>query len=115
MSGKGHQSAERIPIFSLCKKDLPHFISKLTWIPRNGAKIQIWDDSILGDQPLNGANDLEKIKAWLKTNNCSTLWDISSWKSDDNEAWENWNLGDYPIELQEEALKCWISFRGNRP
>ena len=93
------------PIFSLCKKALPHFTSKLTWIPGNGAKIHIWDDSILGDQRLNGVNELENIKAWLNANNCSTLWDISSWKNDDNEAWERWNLGDYPNELKEEALK----------
>ena len=50
------------PIFSLCKKAIPHFISKLTWIPGNGEKIHIWDDSILGDQPLNGVSDLGKLK-----------------------------------------------------
>ena len=103
------------PIFSLCKKALPHYISKLTWIPGNGAKIQIWDDSILGDQPLNGVNDLENIKAWLNANNRSTLWGISSWKSDDNESWESWNLGDYPNELQEEALKLLDLLQGKLP
>ena len=91
------------PIFSLCKRALPHFTSKLTWIPGNGAKIQIWEDSILGEQPLNGVKELENIKAWLNANNCSTLWDISSWENDDKEAWASWNLGDYPDELKEEA------------
>ena len=103
------------PIFSLCKKALPHFTSKLTWIPGNGAKIQIWNDSILGDQPLHGVHDLENIKAWLKANKCSTLWDISSWKNDENEALDQWNLGDYPIELQEEALNLLDHLQGKSP
>ena len=68
------------PIFSLCKKAIPHLISKLTWIPGNGEKIHIWDDSILGDQPLNEVSDLGEIKEWLTANNRCTLWDISSWK-----------------------------------
>ena len=36
-------------IFSLCKRTLPYFTPKLTWIPRNGTKIRIWEDSILRD------------------------------------------------------------------
>ena len=77
------------PIFSLCKRALPHFISKLTWIPGNGAKIKIWKDSILGDQPLNELNNLGNIKAWLMAKNYSTLWDISAWNNDDKESWES--------------------------
>ena len=93
------------PIFSLCKRALPYFISKLMWIPGNGEKIRIWEDSILGDHPLNELNDLENIKAWLLAKNCSTLWDISSWNNNDKESWEIWNLGYYPDELKEEASK----------
>ena len=51
------------PIFPLCKKALPFFTAKLTWIPGNGANIKIWDDSILGDQPLNCLNELRNIRA----------------------------------------------------
>ena len=103
------------PIFSLCKKALPHFTSKLTWILGNEAKIKIWEDSILGDQPLNGLNELGNIKAWLLANNCSTLWDISSWENDDKESWVSWNLGDYPDELKEEALKLLDLLQGKSP
>ena len=74
------------PIFSLCKRALPHFTSKLTWILGNGAKIKIWEDSILGDQPLNELNDLGNIKAWLMAKNYSTLWNISAWNNDDKES-----------------------------
>jgi exonuclease III len=72
------------PIFTLCKRALPYFISKLTWIPGNGAKIRIWEDSILGEQPLIWLSELRNIKDWLLSNNCRTLWDISLWRNDDN-------------------------------
>ena len=103
------------PIFSLCKRALPHFISKLTWIPGNGAKIKIWEDSILGDQPLNEFNDLGNIKTWLLANNRTTLWDISIWNNDDHESWENWNLGDYPKELKEKASALLVLLQGKSP
>ena len=103
------------PIFSLCKRALPFFTSKLTWIPGNGAKIKIWEDSILGDQPLNGLNKLRNIKAWLLANNCTTMWDISSWENNDKESWESWNLGNYSDELKEEALKLLELLQGKSP
>jgi hypothetical protein len=40
------------PIFALCQKTMPHFRPHLTWVPRNGKKINIWQDSIMGDSPL---------------------------------------------------------------
>ena len=92
------------PIFTFCKRALPYFTAKLTWIPGNGAKIKIWEDSILGDHPFNSLKELGNIKAWLLANNYSTLWDISSWGNDDKESWVSWNLGDYLDELKEEAL-----------
>ena len=103
------------PIFSLCKRALPYFTSKLTWIPGNGAKIRIWEDSILGDQPLNESIDLGNIKAWIQTKNCSTLWDISSWNNDDIDSWKRWNLGDYPSELEKEASILLDFLQGKSP
>ena len=103
MSWEAHKSAERIlDLLSLQKSpSLLHFkthVDSGKW-----GKIRIWEDSILGDQPLNWLNEPGNIKAWLLSKNCSTLWDISSWNNDDKESWESWNLGDYPDELKEEA------------
>jgi len=103
------------PIFTLCKRALPHFIPKLTWIPGNGAKIKIWEDSILGDQPLKELNDLGNIKTWLLANNRTTLWDISIWNNDDHESWEKWNLGDYPEEIKEEDSALLVLLQGKSP
>ena len=103
------------PIFSLCKRALPFFTSKLMWTPGNGEKIRIWEDLILGDQPLNDSSDLRNIKEWLHARNCSTLKDISSWSNDEEESWENWNLGDYPYELKEEAAELLDLLQGKMP
>ena len=103
------------PIFMLYKKSFPYFKAKLTWIPGNGANIKIWDDSILGNQPLNSLIELRNIQAWLTNNNCSTLWDISSWGNDDKESRVSWNLGDYPDELKEEALLLLDILQGKSP
>jgi hypothetical protein len=53
------------PIFSLCLRALVHFKEKMTWIPGNGKKINIWEDSILISMPLDQIEGLENIKSWL--------------------------------------------------
>jgi len=103
------------PIFLLCKKALPYFTAKLTWIPGNGANINIWDDSILGNQPLNSLIELRNIQAWLSANNRCTLWDISTWGNDDQNSWVSWNVGNYPEELKEEALLLMDMLQGKTP
>ena len=40
------------PIYKLCLKVLHLFQVNLHWIPGNGKKIKLWEDSIMGDQPL---------------------------------------------------------------
>ena len=50
------------PIFKLCLTTLEHFKSNLYWIPGNGQNIRYWDDSILGDQPLEQKAELANIK-----------------------------------------------------
>ena len=66
------------PIFKLYLTVMKHFSHKLYWIPGNGKKIKVWEDSILGDQPLNQMAEIENIKVWLHANNLENLWDISN-------------------------------------
>jgi hypothetical protein len=58
------------PIFHLCQRAMPLLKSQLTWIPGNGSKISIWDDSILGGLPLSVLREIENIKVWLLHKNC---------------------------------------------
>ena len=54
------------PVFKLRLSALEHFRHKLYWIPGNGKKNRIWDDPILGDQPMGQMEDLVNIKTWLQ-------------------------------------------------
>lgn len=103
------------PIFKLCLSALEHFSSNLYWIPGNGKKIRIWEDQILGDQPLNHIEGLANIKFWLQSNNMETLWDISTWTEDSGRRWDSWNLGEVPHRLQIEASLLLDKIQGKYP
>jgi len=103
------------PIFLLCQKAIPLIKSQLTWIPGNGSKINLWKDSILGGQPLSEFREIENIKNWLMQKNCRTLWDISTWKNDDKNSWEGWDLGNYPEELKGEVSVLLDLLQGKAP
>ena len=103
------------PVFSLCKRALPFFTPKLTWSPGNGEKINIWEDSILGEQPLINYSDMSNIRDWLHAKNCRTLMDISNWNRDEDESWASWNLGELPHDLEEEAVSLLNFLQGKSP
>ena len=65
-------------IYKLCLKALPSFKPNLYWIPGNGKKINLWEDAIMGDQPLNHNPGIKNIMDWAQNNNVNTLWDISN-------------------------------------
>jgi hypothetical protein len=50
------------PIFNLCQRAMPLLKTNLTWIPGNGSKIWIWEDSILRDLPLSDLREIRNIK-----------------------------------------------------
>ena len=87
--------------------------SKLTWIPGNGYKIKFWEDSILGQNPLNSLEGMENIKNWLHSNNKITLWDISQWSP--AESWIKWDMGVVPHELEAEASALIDALQGLSP
>ena len=94
---------------------MDNFSHKLYWIPGNGKKIRIWDDSILSDQPLNQVEDLINSKAWLQACNLKTLWDISNWTDDARSLWDSWNLGEVPQWLEGEASLLLDLLQGKSP
>jgi hypothetical protein len=87
------------PIFALCKKALPHFSRHLTWVPKNGKKIKIWTDSIMGDPPLEHRQDLLCLKNWMDSQNIVTLSDISIWGEDRLQSWQGWGVPNRPTAL----------------
>eukprot|EP00253_Pinus_taeda_P010228 PITA_10228 len=103
------------PIFILCNAAREQFNHYVYWIPGNGRKINLWDDSILGEQPLNHVEGLANIKGWLQSCNRHTLWDISKWKEAPDRNWDGWNLGEVPILMQEEASLLLDLLQGKSP
>lgn len=94
---------------------MENFSHNLYWIPGNGKKIIIWDDLILGEQPLNHVEGLENIRIWLQSNNLNTLWDISTWTDDTGRRWDSWYLGEIPQRLQVEASLLLDKLQGKSP
>lgn len=103
---KPPRSLKGSPIFNLCNSAREQFSDYLYWIPSNGRKIKIWEDSILGDQPLNQVEGLANIKDWLQSCNLHTLWDILNWKEAPDRTWDCWNLGRSPLCCRGKLLYC---------
>jgi hypothetical protein len=83
------------PIWRLLKASLPLFQSKVTWIPGNGRKISIWDDSILGNPPLQQDPSLTPLFNWFQEHGLNTLFDISKWNNSSG-SWSSWKFNGIP-------------------
>ena len=113
VSGSPPRTRKGSPILSLCLNSMDMFTSKLTWIPGNGSKIKFWEDSILGQTPLNSSEGLENIIEWLHSNSKFTLWDLSHWGPADS--WIKWDLGAVPHDLELEARTLLDALQGRSP
>lgn len=100
-------------IWKLLQASLPVIKSKLTWIPGNGKLISIWNDSILKKSPLSQDESLRLIKDWLAHQNKFTKYDISIWNV--LRSWSGWNLGDLPLDIQDQAEKLLYTLQGLSP
>jgi ribonuclease HI/exonuclease III len=95
------------PSFALCKKVIPLFAPHLTWVPKNGKKIRIWTDSIMGEPPLEQHQELQDLKNWMDSQHLTTLSDISVWEEERPHLWHGWEAPNRPVNLQRqwETLK----------
>jgi hypothetical protein len=75
------------PILTIFQHVLPRLREELTWIPGNRKKINIWNDYVLRKPPLAREIDLLNIRAWMQEQGLVSLWDISTWST--NESWLN--------------------------
>ena len=73
----------------------------------------MWEDSILGEEPLGHNPGIQNIKQWLKYQHIFTLWDLSSWDNEKN--WTDWKYADLPNELDEEAKLLSKLLQGKSP
>jgi hypothetical protein len=103
------------PIFALCKKALPHFSPHLTWVPKNGKKIRIWIDSIMGDPPLEHRQDLLCLKDWMDSQNIVILSDISVWGEDRLQSLQGWEVPNRPAALDRHWCDLKRYLQGKAP
>jgi hypothetical protein len=62
-----YASREGSPIWKLIKSTIPILQSKLSWAPRSGRMIEIWNDSIMGNPLIITNQELHPLKVWLDT------------------------------------------------
>ena len=67
----------------------------------------------MGDPPpLCHQEGLDNMKYWLQSINRVSLWDIWVWELDDESTWKDWDLGNYPERLKDEAHLLINSLQG---
>jgi hypothetical protein len=71
----------------------PLLCSSLTWIPRNGKNISIWEGSILGKEVLSIDENSIPLRSCMDNENLKILhdnldWAKKIWKMDRLEHWE---------------------------
>ena len=103
------------PIYKLCLKALPLFQPNLYWIPGNRKKINLWEDAIMGDQPLGQNPGIKNIMDWAQNNNLNTLWDISRWEEDGDGIWKDWHIDNLPNWINDEKDCLMQLLQGKTP
>jgi hypothetical protein len=69
---------------------------------RESKRIHIYEDSILGDPPLDSLPGISNLKRWLHSKHATVIWDISSWNSD--RTWKEWSIPICPSHLHNEEI-----------
>jgi hypothetical protein len=103
------------PIFNLCRKVREQFASHLTWVPGNWKQIKIWNDSILGDPPLEWNQNLHRLKTWMDEQTLKTLFDISAWEIERHKQWQGWAVSNLPLDLESDWGSFKLSLQGKAP
>jgi hypothetical protein len=84
-------------------------------VPKNGKKIRIWIDSIMGDPPLEHQQDLLCLKDWMDSQNIVILSDISVWGEDRLQSWQGWEVPNRPASLDRHWCDLKRYLQGKAP
>ena len=87
-------------IQELCKALVEIIQEKVYWIPRNGKRIKIWEDSILGSHKLESVRGMEGFHQWMQNEDLINLSDISICAS--SREWKVWKNLNPPMQFEEE-------------
>jgi len=69
-------------IWKLVKKIIPLIREQISKNPGNGKTISLWEDRIMGKNPLNMKQNLRGLQCWMEEKRINTLYSISEWDRD---------------------------------
>jgi ribonuclease HI/exonuclease III len=87
-------------VWKLCCKSSKFFNNSLYKAPGNGKSTYIWQDRIMGRDPLEANQDIAEIRDWLIRAGKIRLFDISMWDSRGD--WAGWDFTGIPDWLSHQ-------------
>jgi ribonuclease HI/exonuclease III len=100
-------------VWKLCCKSSTFFNNSLYRVPGNGKRTYIWQDRIMGSEPLEANQDIADIREWLTRTGKIRLYDISMW--DCRGDWAGWDLNGIPDWLTPQKNLLVELLEGSTP
>ena len=88
-------------IWKLIRIVIPLFKEHLSWIPRNGKMIRLWQDPIMGVDLNSCEEETCDLKRWMLDEYKHTLYYNLAWNENGN--WKEWNSGVIPDHVISQA------------
>jgi len=99
-------------IWKLVKKTIPLMSRYISKILGNGKTISIWEDRIMGKEPLQTHPEIEDIQEWMKDKGFNTLHSISLWNQKE---WQDWKRLAISTDLEGKWSKIRQLLKGLMP
>eukprot|EP00253_Pinus_taeda_P008973 PITA_08973 len=87
-------------VWKLCCKSSKFFIKHVYKIPGNGKLTHLWNDRIMGKEPLRDNEDIANLRDWLKQAGVNIVFDLSKW--DQRGDWAGWDFHGVPERLTHQ-------------
>eukprot|EP00253_Pinus_taeda_P011429 PITA_11429 len=87
-------------VWKLCCKSSKFFIKHVYKILGNGKRTHLWNDRIMGKEPLRDNKDIANLREWLKQAGVNTFFDLSKW--DQRGDWAGWDFHGVPERLTHQ-------------
>ena len=99
-------------VLKLVKKMIPTISKNISKIPGNGKNIKLWEDRIMGKEPLNLLSCHEDIQNWMKDRGITSLHSISR---GENRNWQERYIPGIPSNLKSQRDSLLHHLKGATP
>eukprot|EP00253_Pinus_taeda_P008792 PITA_08792 len=93
-------TANSTQVWKLCCKSSKFFIKHVYKILGNGKHTHLWNDKIMGKEPLRDNEEIGNLREWLKQAGVNTVFDMSKW--DIRGDWDGWDFHGVPERLTHQ-------------